>query len=769
MLFIEELNLYANAKIAKWLATGFVIFFIFYHGFLHIYDGGDSCQRLLSDGRFQGSLVWQPYGCMIHSYSKIDTRRCMRYVAFLKESNTIAFVGDSRIRQLYHSFVDQKVKSGEKQIPKLIVMGSATHSIKSFNGSNQGFLEYKQNLTRFSSTLNYLGNTTRVLWMLQDPVVPERLSKDKVAITNEQIDFYNKAAMEILRGSKVLLWSSSRLIAQGSLIGFVDGIHAGSITVNYDTQILLNLYCNHHLNFNDGTCCNSRESFTLSQIIVFALLCTCSITMIVIALKQWLCTTRNHELSEPFLSRHLSYGERDSQMFYQTSFESLLPQKQNSYNEEPALQEVLMAIGKLGLIIGYFFLCDRTNLFMKENKYFSQLNFWLPIGYVFALGLFFTEDTSYTRLLHRDMTNEWKGWMQLVILIYHMTGASQVLPIYLHVRILISSYLFLTGYGHFSYYWSGRDMGIIRYLQIMFRLNFLTVILCLVMNQPYQFYYYVPLVSFWYTVFHITMVLPPRLSKPSHASSEHSPINYFYCIIKFVALGGVITIFFLSEVFFEKVFVLKIWKILFVTADDDIHEWWFRWKLDRYSLLYGMVFGLVYQGMTHYGFIDDKSGSNLLGGRLAFLVSLLAATFSFSYAILAPLCSTRENCNEVHPYMVWVPILGYLTLRNLFGLFRTRYSTFFSWFGSISLEMFVCQYHIWLAADTHGILVLIPSYPVANVLVTSFIFLCACHEIHRITHILVQFVVPFDTFRAIRNISIFIFILVAVAIHDDIV
>lgn len=85
----------------------------------------------------------------------------------------------------------------------------------------------------------------------------------------------------------------------------------------------------------------------------------------------------------------------------------------------------------------------------------------------------------------------------------------------------------------------------------MFRLNFLTVILCLVMNQPYQFYYYVPLVSFWYTVFHITMVLPPRLSKPSHASSEHSPVNYFYCIIKFVALGGVITIFFLSEVGLE--------------------------------------------------------------------------------------------------------------------------------------------------------------------------------------------------------------------------
>ena len=44
--------------------------------------------------------------------------------------------------------------------------------------------------------------------------------------------------------------------------------------------------------------------------------------------------------------------------------------------------------------------------------------------------------------------------MQLVILIYHYTGASQVLEIYMFVRILVSSYLFLNGFGTFQFYWN---------------------------------------------------------------------------------------------------------------------------------------------------------------------------------------------------------------------------------------------------------------------------------------------------------------------------
>ena len=42
----------------------------------------------------------------------------------------------------------------------------------------------------------------------------------------------------------------------------------------------------------------------------------------------------------------------------------------------------------------------RTNFFMKENKYFTRINFFLPFAYVMILGLFFTESTSKVNTPH---------------------------------------------------------------------------------------------------------------------------------------------------------------------------------------------------------------------------------------------------------------------------------------------------------------------------------------------------------------------------------
>ena len=105
-------------------------------------------------------------------------------------------------------------------------------------------------------------------------------------------------------------------------------------------------------------------------------------------------------------------------------------------------------------------------------------------------------------------------------------------------------------------------------------------------------------------------------------------------------------------------------------------------------------------------------------------------------------------------------------LRNISGVLRTRYSSFFAWFGRISLELFISQYHIWLAADTHGVLVLVPGYPVLNVMVTSFIFVCAAHEVHQLTSVLLPYAVPTDWKLVLRNALLFLVVLVPIGIHD---
>ena len=82
----------------------------------------------------------------------------------------------------------------------------------------------------------------------------------------------------------------------------------------------------------------------------------------------------------------------------------------------------------------------------------------------------------------------------------------------------------------------------------------------------------------------------------------------------------------------------------------------------------------------------------------------------------------------------------------------------------LSFQLFIAQYHIWLAADTHGVLVLIPSYPVLNVILTSFIFICISHEISKITHTLTKYAVPQEWKALLRNVALFGLVLLPVCI-----
>jgi hypothetical protein len=64
----------------------------------------------------------------------------------------------------------------------------------------------------------------------------------------------------------------------------------------------------------------------------------------------------------------------------------------------------------------------------------------------------------------------------------------------------------------------------------------------------------------------------------------------------------------------------------------------------------------------------------------------------------------KKLYNHFHPFISFIPIFGFIALRNINASARLWYSRSMSWLGRCSLETFTLQFHIFLAADTKGLL-----------------------------------------------------------------
>lgn len=105
------------------------------------------------------------------------------------------------------------------------------------------------------------------------------------------------------------------------------------------------------------------------------------------------------------------------------------------------------------------------------------------------------------------------------------------------------------------------------------------------------------------------------------------------------------------------------WKALFVTTDDDIQAWWYRWKLDRYCACAGMALAAGCLLAQRVGLLDDSTHGNLLSNGVALSATLAALIGLGSYGTFTALCRDREDCDEIHAYAACVPVsLKYVKL-----------------------------------------------------------------------------------------------------------
>jgi hypothetical protein len=83
---------------------------------------------------------------------------------------------------------------------------------------------------------------------------------------------------------------------------------------------------------------------------------------------------------------------------------------------------------------------------------------------------------------------------------------------------------------------------------------------------------------------------------------------------------------------------------------------------------------------------------------------------------------------QVHPYTSWIPLTLWCVVRNITPKLRTYSMRLYGWLGCITLETYLCQFHIWLHSDIADgqpkyLLSLLPGYPMLNfALVTG----CKC-------------------------------------------
>lgn len=438
---------------------------------------------------------------MLHPYTPKQVTQCL-------EGRTVVFMGDSTVRQVFYAavkHVDKKVETvAEKHSDRTIKAGGITFSFywdPFLNGTRAGQLldGTFSAKTGGQPTLAVIGSG---IWYLRHPesggisawnrkmdaifaaanpslppvadelillpvenAIESRLSPERAATVhlddirtmNEGLDdrirtAALKASGAVSKRQRPVLAiprAFNKLIA-GLEDETVDGLHFSDSVSKVQASILLNLRCNDVLPKKfpfDKTCCFQYPSPNYVQIGLLAIL--------------------------------LAWAPAG---LYLYSRSDLSPSLYHFFPE----QKYLLPLAIFSFAVSFLFVADRTNLFLKENKQYDALTFGALCIISLVAGIVTMKPVEKDLgFLNRDQTDEWKGWMQIAILIYHYLGASKISGIYNPIRVLVAAYLFMSGYGHLSFFLKKADFGFARVANILVRLNLLTVVLAYLMDTDY--------------------------------------------------------------------------------------------------------------------------------------------------------------------------------------------------------------------------------------------------------------------------------------------
>jgi len=357
-------------------------------------------------------------------------------------------------------------------------------------------------------------------------------------------------------------------------------------------------------------------------------------------------------------------------------------------NNWKSRKDFLLAQAQVVVILVIAYIGNNWPVSYPRNDNHDPTMFWAMNAALFVASIATLKhdknaSSRGVQLLSRPQTEEWKGWMQWAFIMYHYY---RVYYVYNEIRLFVSAYVWMTGFGNFLYFEKKKDFSVERMVSMWLRINYFPLLLSFCLNVKLELYYVVPL----HTVgFFITMAT-------CYIASHFKKLGYGY----WKANGLAIAIALLVHVCFYETKLVD--SLLFFSK-----EYHFRFQADKYSAWVGILSAMFWKKFTDYmqwayAEMPHKYLVSWLQ-RAAGIFFLWMWYYGFGYM------TDKFLYNPLHPYIFWMPIAGWLMIRNSSKYLCELHSTALEFMGKITLETYVLQFHVFMSQNVQFIPVVLPG------------------------------------------------------------